>query len=373
MMEPAIASTPPARGIPTEHRFEFNGSGGEYFRIWIVNLLLTLVTLGIYSAWAKVRRLRYFYGNTVLAGSAFEYHGEPKKILKGRLIAAALILPYYLLQTAYPLWSLSCLVLLLRALPVIRVQSRRFTMRMTSWRNIRFGFTGSYGGAAKVFLGLGLLIPLTLGLILPYTIFAKQRFVIGETRFGQTRFDFNAEPGRYYAAYLAAFGWFLASLIGWLLLCGLIFLLAGLVGGVTQSLLSNPREILSSPAAALVVVVGIVMVYLAFIAVTLVPAAVTKARITNEAFGHTTITTHQLQSDLQAKQLVSIYLTNLLGIVFTLGLFAPWAKVRLVRYQLANTRLLTQGSLDEFVGTETANMSAAGEELGDFLDVDFGL
>jgi hypothetical protein len=46
---------------------EFTGSGSEYFRIWIVNLLLTLVTFGIYYPWAKVRRLRYFYGNTLVA------------------------------------------------------------------------------------------------------------------------------------------------------------------------------------------------------------------------------------------------------------------------------------------------------------------
>ena len=55
--------------------FEFRGNGGEYFRIWIVNLLLTIVTLGIYSAWAKVRRLRYFYGNTFLDGQSFDTTG----------------------------------------------------------------------------------------------------------------------------------------------------------------------------------------------------------------------------------------------------------------------------------------------------------
>ena len=88
---------------PQEHRFEFHGNGGEYFRIWIVNLLLTLVTLGIYGAWAKVRRLRYFYGSTELAGSAFEYHGEPRKILKGRLIAAGLLAIYSLANQFNPI------------------------------------------------------------------------------------------------------------------------------------------------------------------------------------------------------------------------------------------------------------------------------
>jgi Zn-dependent protease with chaperone function len=37
-----------------------------------VNLFLTIVTLGIYPAWAKVRKKRYLYGNTWVAdGFAF--------------------------------------------------------------------------------------------------------------------------------------------------------------------------------------------------------------------------------------------------------------------------------------------------------------
>ena len=47
-----------ARKLP----LEFRGNGYEYFRIWIVNILLTIMTLGIYSAWAKVR-------NCYLAGA----------------------------------------------------------------------------------------------------------------------------------------------------------------------------------------------------------------------------------------------------------------------------------------------------------------
>ena len=80
--------TPPVPGErapePRRCRLRFTGTGQEYFGIWIVNLLLTIVTLGIYSAWAKVRKLQYFYRNTQLDGSAFEYHGNPVPILKGR-------------------------------------------------------------------------------------------------------------------------------------------------------------------------------------------------------------------------------------------------------------------------------------------------
>ena len=44
----------------------FTASGSEYFRIWIVNILLTIVTLGFYLPFAKARRLRYFYANTLI-------------------------------------------------------------------------------------------------------------------------------------------------------------------------------------------------------------------------------------------------------------------------------------------------------------------
>ena len=75
-------------------RLEFRGKASEYFRIWIVNLFLTLATLGIFSAWAKVRKKRYFYSHTLLDGTSFEYRGRPIPILKGRIIAVAALNPH---------------------------------------------------------------------------------------------------------------------------------------------------------------------------------------------------------------------------------------------------------------------------------------
>jgi uncharacterized membrane protein YjgN (DUF898 family) len=84
-MAPAANDAVP---LPETLGFTFSGSGKEYFRIWIVNLFLTVATLGIYSAWAKVRRLRYFDRNTHLAGAVFDFRGDPKAILRGRRAAA---------------------------------------------------------------------------------------------------------------------------------------------------------------------------------------------------------------------------------------------------------------------------------------------
>ena len=74
--------------------FKFTGKAGEFFAIWIVNVALTILTLGIYSAWAKVRTHQYFYGNTFLADASFRYTANPVQILKGRIIAFIVFVMY---------------------------------------------------------------------------------------------------------------------------------------------------------------------------------------------------------------------------------------------------------------------------------------
>ena len=112
-MDSASVAAVPA----VEHRVAFHGSGGEYFGIWIVNLVLTILTLGIYSAWAKVRRLKYFYGQTELAGARFDYHGSPRAILVGRLIGLLLFAAYTVATELVSWWTPVVLVLLAVVLP----------------------------------------------------------------------------------------------------------------------------------------------------------------------------------------------------------------------------------------------------------------
>ena len=71
---------------------EFKGKAMEYFGIWLANILLTVVTIGIFSAWAKVRRLKYFFNNTKVLEDSFAYHATGWQILKGRIIALVAIL-----------------------------------------------------------------------------------------------------------------------------------------------------------------------------------------------------------------------------------------------------------------------------------------
>jgi uncharacterized membrane protein YjgN (DUF898 family) len=102
-------------------------------------------------------------------------------------------------------------------------------------------------------------------------------------------------------------------------------------------------------------------------------AAYYQASFINASFGGVQIGSNYIISELKVAPLMWIYVTNLLGIVFTLGLFYPWAKVRQTRYQLENMQVDSDGKLGAFTAGATDATSAVGEEAGDFFDVDFGL
>ncbi|HAF00938.1 MAG TPA: DUF898 domain-containing protein [Methylophilaceae bacterium] len=191
-------------------QIEFTGKAGEYFGIWIVNLLLSIVTLGIYSAWAKVRRKKYFYNNTLIEGVGFDYHAKPMAILKGRIIAVALFILYQVLTKFSPIAGAVLLVLFLVALPWILVRGLTFNARNSSHRGLRFDFDGQYGQAARVMLLYPILIFLTLGLALPFVAQRMNQFVFNHHKFGLSHFQMNALVKDFYKVYLKMFGLIIA-------------------------------------------------------------------------------------------------------------------------------------------------------------------
>jgi len=130
----------------------FSGSGGDYFRIWIVNLLLTVATLGIYSAWAKTRRLQYFYRNTRLADASFDFRGDPKAILRGRILAVLLLGALYAAFGTSIEGGLLAGTLVLAAVPWIMRSALRFRLSNTWYRGLPFGFAGTPGKAYLIYL-----------------------------------------------------------------------------------------------------------------------------------------------------------------------------------------------------------------------------
>ncbi len=352
--EPSPPAGPEAQGVRVA-QLEFRGRADEYFRIWIVNILLTILTLGIYSAWAKVRKRRYFYRNTFLEGDTFDYHASPVRILKGRLIAGALLLLYTGTGFYGLVWQGLAAGVVLLLLPWMLVRSQSFNARNSSYRNLRFDFAINTGGAYRLFLRYGVLMVFTLGLAYPVFAYRLREFTLGHSRFGTTPFRLNGDTGDYYLIYLKAWGLWLLSFVMWIVL-------------LTAITIFSASRADAEPNPAVAGIMGVVFVYVMIFII----FSYIQVKTTNYILCATALATHRLRSTLRVAGLLGIYTTNLLAIVLSFGLAIPWASVRLARYRMAHTALLVRGDLEAFTASAERDMEATGEEMSEFFDFDFG-
>jgi len=339
--------------------FTFTGSGGEYFRIWIVNLLLTILTLGIYSAWAKVRKTRYFYDNTKLAGASFDYHGRPIAILKGRMVAVLFFGAYNVAFLISDTAGFVMLAILGALVPWLIWKSLQFKLYNSSYRGIRFGFAGSIGRVYFVYLALPILTFLSAYLMAPFTHQRMKKFQHEQSRYGGTSFSFHASAGRFYKAYFIAL---LIALAG-IIVIGLAF------SGTLVGLLKAGSLKQAGAVAAGTLMLFILALYAWLFS--LFPVFLTL--IQNLVWNNTQLGEQHFESRMRIGKMAFIALSNLIGIVITLGLFIPFAQIRTMKYRIESMSLLPADNLDGFIADTQESASATGEGMSDLLDFDLSL
>ena len=393
--------------------FEFNGTTGEYFRIWIVNICLTIITLGIYSPWAKVRKLKYFYQNTRLADSGFDYHASPLAILKGRIIAVVGLAIYIATGYFAPGVDAIILLIILCFVPWLVVRSRMFNLRNTSFQNIRFSFPPVYGEAYKVMLLYPILVALTLGLAYPWYKARRSAFLIDNTSFGNLDFNVSDITGGFYKRYIAtlagllALGILAATVVGFSTMSafqdqldfdveseyssssyeGLDYSYASDYeesenyddyGDFTEDFETSPddeefedmdiemADILINSLGSIFLLAPVLLVYFAvFFALA--------ASIAKYLYNSTNVSGNEFRCRWSVFHIVVIQITNLLAIVLSFGLLIPWASVRLWNYQFSHLDIEMHTDLNEVLAVQSENVSALGDEIGEAFDFDMGI
>ncbi len=345
---------------PKTHAFIFTGEGFEYFKIWIVNILLTIVTLGIYSAWAKVRNLQYFYGNTSLNNSTFEYTAKPLQILKGRIIAMVLLIAYSLLSHFSPMMALVLLLVLIIATPWIVVLSLRFNARFTSYRNIAFRFDGSVSGAFVAYVVWPIVAMFSLGLLMPFAWRQQAQYIIGNHSYGDAPFKFDVNVGEYYKM--------LGIVLGGSIVFFVVYFMV--MGGGAMAMAGNPAAM----AAAMIPMIAL---YLAFYLVVGAYMAVTMANI---QFNNTTLSDpkssaadYRFSANWQVLSYMKLLFINTVLILLTLGLFIPFAKVRTAAYKAEHTSFVATSDLDTFVAGEREQSNSLAEGVNDLFAMDISI
>jgi len=381
----------------------FTASGSEYFRIWIANLLLTLLTLGLYHPWAKVRKLRYFYGNTWVGDHAFDFHGDPKRMLRGTLLVGAMFIAYSAAGRFAPSAGLVALAIVAVILPALFLASMRFRMANTSWRGMRFHFTGSMGGAYQALLpallpaalvfGFTLLVPepdtaqaadaiappawalasmgvLVLGTLalMPLIFWGLKRYQHGHYALGKVQSRLQAGPGAFYLLFLKTFGVTLLTTVVIaiaVVVLSAIFGFASAIGGGG----------LAQGGSVFTIMAFVLMGMAAYVALLVVSNTFMASRLQNLVWNATRSSEVRFTSDLRLGPLMRLTLKNWLLIVLTLGLYWPFAAVASARVKLEAVTVRTRGSLDELTARvgRTGATDASGDAAGELFGLDVGL
>lgn len=337
--------------------FEFRGTSGEWFGIWIVNLLLSMVTLGIYSAWAKVRTKQYFYQNTYVAGRNFDYHATGGQILMGRLIVVGALVVYSIISSMSQVLGLVLIVGLVAIFPYLIVRSAKFNARNSSWANVRFNFDGENGRAYLVYLLYPILTALTLYTAMPFLTRAMQRYGINGHLLGRQRFSFDSAVGPFYKAFLIAAG---------LVICG-----GAIFAVIAAPVLATLNTSEPDAAAAGALALG----YIVLIGSFAFAGILYRGLIRNHIYNNTTLGNdeHAMCSTISVGRYAWIAISNAVVTILSLGLMLPWAQVRMHRYLADHTAVDPNGSLDDFVGEIVEDQNAIGDAYSDIEGVDLGL
>ncbi len=393
--------------------FEFRGAAGEFFKIWIVNVVLSLLTLGIYSAWAKVRTNRYLYGNTYLNNSNFEYNADPKRILIGRVIIV-LFYGLFLLFGEYlnmPIVAVSILGLFLLFLPWLVRQAIKFRLKSASYRNIPFNFYGKVRSFYAIFVsalllfvspmilffiftkvGGGAITPsnYAMGILFSFAFFLLvapilyvfvgsllykkyKSLVINNSTYGNSRFFFNAT----YKDALKAFGKIA------LLIIVVSLIIVAVSYGIRAMHISPLNYLLESAKHSkyLQQLIAVFAFNPSLIAVLLsIPSALVivfykgfiDGVLSNFTRNHASLEGARFRGEIKAIKLGWISVTNLIMLIFSIGLLYPYTKLRYLRYKIENSYF--EGSnYDNIASQGYEDTNAIGEEAMDFFDIDIGI
>jgi uncharacterized membrane protein YjgN (DUF898 family) len=335
------------------------------------NFFLRIITLGIHGFWGKTEVRRRIWSGVRLNGEPLQYSGTGMELFLGFLIVFGLILlPIFAVTTASAVYfgpespiaisiqfALYAFIGILLAYGIYR--ATRYRLSRTTWRGIRGGLEGSAHGYAWTSIWTGLLIPLTLGWIVPWRTTKLRTMLVNNMRFGDRPLRFDASSGPLYLPYAAI----------WL---GVIATYAALIGGffvlfypkVIESQISGAPPNFS--LAEIGIMVGAALGAIVFLSIV---GSWYSARTMNHFAAHTHYEGARFAGTATAGGLIWIGLSNFLLVIFSLGILTPIAQARMARYQVDNLKILGAVPLAA-IAQGAAKSGSAGEGLAQAFDFD---
>jgi uncharacterized membrane protein YjgN (DUF898 family) len=184
--------------------FKYTGDGTEYAILMLKNLVLTVITIGIYRAWATTNVRRYIWGHTHFMNDRGNYVGTGGELFRGWIKLLGLLFIFVIAARLLAVFF-APLALIVPAFYVVvfgiaRYSGLRYRMSRTIWRQIRFGVDKDKASTRefmKMYLIGFFLSLITLGIYTPWFKINVRRYLTGKTRYGSAYFRFDGEGDAY--------------------------------------------------------------------------------------------------------------------------------------------------------------------------------
>ncbi len=348
-------------GQGDESAFGFDGTWREFAPIAFTNLLLTIVTLGIYRFWAVARERRYLWSRSRFVDERLEWAGTGKELFFGFLLVAVLFgVPFFFLsfvtqalalrgqEVVAGLLTAGAFLFVFYLTGLARYRALRYRLSRTRWRGIRGGsddpgFTYGLSYMWKTFVGYA-----ALGLLIPWSMTNLWNERWRKMSFGPFGFEADVGPGDVFARF------FLFYLAPGVLAIGAVIL--GLLGGFAGGG--------SDIGVGLSLLFGVVFFYfgLGLIAVAYY------AKFYREAIGATRWRDLQFSFTASTWDWIKLFLGDALLLVLTLGLGFVFLSYRHWKFFMVHMEAGGEIMLDELTQS-TTKTARHGEGLLDAFDM----
>lgn len=326
----------------------FDGTTAEYFEIWVVNLLLTICSLGFFRPWAKARKHQYFYAKTSVGKHQLGYSASPQRSMVWAAVTPVFVLATVAALLYQPVLLLGIVAIAALVYPLYRHHNLVQHAAATGYRGRQFAYTGSVKDSYLRLIAWPVLTVALAFLPLGHSLRSSWGYRFENHSYGNERFAAKLPFSRLWGLVVVTVMTTIAA-VGLVTLAAWAALVAQGGDSVVQYF------IITLLSGHFLMEHGIVL--LAFLVAPVWPLAVWRA--TSEQLFCAGVQLEagvSFDTEISSSKLTGLYLVNFFAIALSLGFAIPWATVRVARYRASVTKLICYTDIEDLVGDKAAGV-----------------
>jgi uncharacterized membrane protein YjgN (DUF898 family) len=331
-----------------------DGHFGELFVLFIINVLLGIVTLGIYRFWGKTRIRKYIWSRSSFRGERFEYSGTGMELFLGFLFAFVILGPPFIgfyawlyfdplpkdptdpafMSRVMEIYAVGLLLVTVAFyfIHVATFAAYRYRLSRTVWRGIRGSVSGSAWTYGFLGFGLSMLNGISLGWTKPWADTVLIKYRLNQTTIGSAPITCNIEAGKLYPYFTLA----------WVVTLVATIVAVGAIAAAIVGLENAMRRPTGQSTFAYIIV--LVLAYLLIPVVWLGTINFYRAAMLRQTAATSKLSGLSFRFDVGGWRLLWFNFSNFFLVLISLGLLLPLVILRYARFIAEYLRV--EGDLD---------------------------